>query len=107
MNTAGPNKLCWIPGHLMLFLSRFAEINAISAWIQHILRNIVSFFQTFRESKTDNGLAWEYLFQIVVLIRLLGGIVGGIRQIPRILPIVAFKSVNDYLLNFKPISLQE
>ena len=73
MNTAGPNKLRWIPGHLMPFLSKFAENNAISPWIQHILRNIVSLFQKFRESRTDDGLAWEYLFQITVLIRLLGG----------------------------------
>ena len=100
MNTAGPDKIRWIPRHIIKFLTAFASNAKISPWVRYILDNIANLFEEFKYSRSDGGLAWENLFQITVLVRSLGGIehdllpIGG-KDCPYVVSYNSYKICRD------------
>ena len=60
----------WIPFHMEPILQGFSTSSNISAMYKHMLRSIADNFISFKGSDKNSGKAWEYLFVIVLLIRI-------------------------------------
>ena len=73
MNTTECEEIRWIPRHMEYFLEKFANNSTISPWIRAMLKGISSQFIAFESCDKSDGRAWEKLFTIGILIRLLGG----------------------------------
>jgi len=70
MNTAEYGKLRWIPYHMTEVLHLFEqEVPSLDRNLREAMKNIVDLFSDFSTVQESSGQAWENLFLLVVMIR--------------------------------------
>jgi len=96
MNTAENEKLRWIPFHMTEVLRRFASSNDVfpplEPSLQHAMLKINKLFEEFYDTNENSGEAWEKLFLIGVIVRVLSG------QFDKV--ILPLDSSKDYSISF-------
>lgn len=63
----------WIPMHMIGILTRIRQKSSLSHDLRGHIGKILNLFEKFKTAKTQSGEAWESLFVILLLVRVLTG----------------------------------